>query len=68
MVDIITQIYDTARTFGLAAFTFILFYSAYQHFFASDPMTRKNAWETLSYALVGALLILIAPELSRLLS
>lgn len=65
--DFLTDLQDYSTAFALVGLTLTGFYSAYKHMAATDPLSRKDAWETFIYALVGAIIILTAPALSQVL-
>lgn len=66
--DFFTQMYDYSRAFAVIGLTATASWSAYKHMMSTDPMAKKDAWETLSYAIVGAMIVLMAPTLSQVFS
>jgi hypothetical protein len=66
--DAITEIYDYARIFSAIGLLITASYAGYKHMRTNDPMARKEAWETLSYAIVGVVLVLSAPYITEVLA
>ena len=66
--DFLTEAYDYSRVFAAIGLFATAAWAAYMHFFASDPMAKKDAWETLTYALVGATIVVMAPMLAQVLA
>ena len=38
------------------------------HITPSDPMAKKDAWETLTYAIIGTVLVMMIPMISQVLA
>ena len=68
VVDFISEAYGYSRAFAAIGLFATAAWAAYMHFFASDLIAKKDAWETLTYALVGATIVVMAPMLAQVLS
>jgi len=68
MVDFISEVYDYSRWFAALGLLLTASWSAYGCMLSSDPMAKKDAWETLTYAIVGAVLVMMAPMISQVLT
>lgn len=64
----ILKIHGYARVIAAVGFSFIIFYSGYKFYFSESELERKEAWTTLSYGVIGALLVLVAPELGNFIA
>jgi hypothetical protein len=67
-MDFLSEAYDYSRAFAAIGLFATAGWAAYKHMLSSDPIERKNAWETLMYAIVGATLVIMAPMISQVLS
>ena len=68
MGDIITEIYDYSRILAAVGMLFVASYAAMKCMRADDPISRKDAIETITYALMGAMIVLLAPMISEVLT
>ena len=66
--DFLTEVYDYSRTFAAIGLFATAGWAAYTHMLSSDPMAKKDAWETLTYAVIGVVLVMMAPMLTKVLS
>ena len=67
MDDVITEIYSYSRTFAAVGMLIVASYAGMKYMKASDPMERKDAMETVIYAIMGAMMVLLAPMISEVL-
>ena len=68
MADFISEAYDYSRWFAAFGLLFTASWSAYTCMLSSDPMAKKNAWETLTYSIIGVVLVFMAPMLAQVLA
>ena len=66
--DFLTEVYDYSRAFAAVGLFVTAAWAAYKHMMSTDPMAKKDAWETLTYAIIGAVLVMMAPMISQVLT
>jgi len=66
--DFLTEVYDYSRAFAAVGLFVTAAWAAYKHMMSTDPMAKKDAWETLTYAIVGAVLVMMASMISQVLT
>lgn len=65
--DFLSEAYDYSRAFAAIGLFATAGWAAYKHMMASDPISKKDAWETMTYAIIGAILVMTAPMISQVL-
>ena len=66
--DFLTEVYDYSRAFAAIGLFATAAWAAYKHMMSTDSMAKKDAWETLTYAIIGVVLVMMAPMISEVLS
>jgi len=66
--DFLTEVYDYSRAFAAAGLFVTAAWAAYKHMMSTDSMAKKDAWGTLTYAIIGAVLVMMAPMISQVLT
>lgn len=66
--DFLSEVYDYSRAFAAIGLFATAAWAAYKHMMFIDSMAKKDAWETLTYALIGAVLVIMAPMISQVLT
>ena len=64
---VIAKLHDAAKAIAAVGLLVMASYSGYKHMFAMEPLEKKDAWETLKYALVGVALVLLADPVGNML-
>jgi len=59
--------YDYSRIFAGIGLLAVGGYSALKYMKTEDPLARKDALETFMYAVVGAVVVMMAPMISQVL-
>lgn len=67
MADFISEAYNYSRWFAALGLLLTASWSAYRCMLSSDPVAKKDAWETLAYAIIGVVLVFMAPMLAQVL-
>lgn len=67
MTDFLTQAYYCSQALAALGLLLTAAVAAYRHMTSADPMAKKDAWETLMYAIIGAMLVMLAPMLAQVL-
>ncbi|MEM3431066.1 MAG: TrbC/VirB2 family protein [Candidatus Micrarchaeia archaeon] len=65
--EVIGKIHGYATVLAAIGFSIIIFYSGYKFYFAESELERKDAWTTLGYGIIGALLVIMAPKIGSYL-
>ncbi len=66
--DFLTEVYDYSRAFAAVGLFATAGWAAYKHMMSTDAMAKKDAWETLTYAIIGVVLVMMAPMISQVLT
>ena len=64
----INTLYEYSVTLAAIGFIFVFIYSGIKIIFSQSELERKDAWETLGYIVIGAVLVLLAPRLAELVT
>lgn len=66
--ETLTSIYGYTRVIAAIGFTLVMFYAGYKFYFSESEIEKKEMWTIIGYAIVGAVLIYLAPSISDYLA
>ena len=66
--DFFTNMQNYSTIFAAIGLSIVGGYSALKYMKTEDPLAKKDAMETLIYAVVGATIVIMAPMISGVLS